>query len=127
MSECPFCKMEEYRIVSSSDTAFAIRDSFPLTEGHTLIIPRIHVKSLYDLSADDQGAAWKLVSHVRQELMEEFGVHEFNIGTNDGSAAGQTIEHAHIHVIPRRQGDVLDPRGGIRNIIPAKARYWEND
>ena len=127
MSECPFCKLEESRIVTSSTTAFAIRDSLPLTEGHTLIIPRIHVKSLYDLSDEDQDAAWRLVSQVRQKLKGEFGVHFFNIGTNDGSEAGQTIEHAHIHVIPRHQGDVPDPRGRIRNIISAKASYLENN
>ena len=127
MSKCPFCDLEEARIVSSSSAAFAIRDSFPLTEGHTLVIPRAHVKSLYDLSVEDQSAVWNLVSKVRQNIKEQCGVHAFNIGINDGSDAGQTIEHAHVHVIPRRAGDVLDARGGIRNIIPANARYWEKD
>ena len=91
------------------------------------MIPRLHVKSLYELGVEDQDAVWELVSRVRQEYKERFGVHAFNIGINDGSEAGQTIEHAHVHVIPRRHGDVPDPRGGIRNIIPGKARYWKAD
>lgn len=125
MSECPFCELDESRLVIGSASAFAIRDRFPLTDGHTLVIPRLHVKSLYDLSVEDQLAVWDLVLRVRQKCKEELGVRAFNIGINDGSEAGQTIEHAHIHVIPRRLGDVEDPRGGIRNIIPRKARYWE--
>jgi diadenosine tetraphosphate (Ap4A) HIT family hydrolase len=87
----------------------------------------LHVKSLYDLSVEDQDAVWNLVSRLRQKCKEELGVHSFNIGINDGSEAGQTIEHAHVHLIPRRPGDAPDPRGGIRNIIPARARYWEAD
>jgi len=125
MSKCPFCCLEEVRIGSSSPAAFAIRDLFPVTEGHTLVIPRVHVKSLYELKAQDQEAIWKLVAHVREKIKREFGVDAFNIGINDGSDAGQTIEHANVHVIPRRHGDVPDARGEIRNIFPAKARYWE--
>ncbi|WP_109488544.1 HIT family protein [Occallatibacter savannae] len=127
MSKCPFCQVDQSRVVLQSASAIAMRDEFPLTEGHTLIIPRPHVKSLYDLSAEDQLAAWDLVSDVRKNCKQELGIHAFNIGINDGAEAGQTIEHAHIHVIPRRIGDVVDPRGGIRNIIPARARYWEVD
>ena len=127
MSACPFCEFEESRVVLSSSSAFAIRDAFPVAKGHTLVIPRSHVKSLYDLSIEDQDAVWHLVSRVRQKCKQEFDVHAFNIGINDGSEAGQTIEHAHVHVIPRRQGDMPDPRGGVRNIIPARARYWEAD
>jgi diadenosine tetraphosphate (Ap4A) HIT family hydrolase len=127
MSKCPFCEVDESRAVVGSACAFAIRDAYPVTEGHTLVIPRLHVKSLYDLSAHDQDAVWELVGRIRQNCKEQFGAHAFNIGINDGTEAGQTIEHAHVHVIPRRKGDVLDPRGGIRNIIPGKARYWEAD
>jgi diadenosine tetraphosphate (Ap4A) HIT family hydrolase len=105
MSACPFCEFEKSRVVLSSASAFAIRDTFPVAKGHTLVIPRLHVKSPYDLSIEDQDAVWHLVSRVRQKCKEDFGV----------------------HVIPRRQGDVPDPRGGIRNIIPARARYWETD
>jgi len=119
MSKCPFCDLDEARIVSSSRAALAIRDSFPLTDGHTLVIPRAHVKSLYELDVEDQDAVWKLVSYLREKIKQEYGVDAFNIGINDGSNAGQTIEHAHVHVIPRRHGDVLDAKGGIRNIIPA--------
>lgn len=121
---CPFCNVAHDRIVLSNDTAVAVRDAFPLTSGHTLVVPRTHVGSLYDLPPESQVDVWELVRSVRQKLFES-GVEAFNIGVNDGAAAGQTIDHAHVHVIPRRTGDVPDPRGGIRLILPPKARYWE--
>ena len=95
-----------------------------MTQGHTLVVPRRHVASIYELPADDQVALWALVGETRQRLQEDLQPDGFNIGLNDGEAAGQTILHAHIHVIPRRNGDVGDPRGGVRWIIPEKARYW---
>jgi len=124
MNSCPFCKLEDSRIFAASDCAVAIKDGFPVTPGHTLVIPRRHVHSIYHLTDDEQAELWVLVGRVRQMLFEDLAVDSFNIGVNDGSAAGQTIEHAHIHLIPRRVGDVPDPRGGIRQVIPAKARYW---
>ena len=127
MSTCPFCLIEPARLVASSEAAIAIRDAYPITEGHTLVLPRIHVKSIFELSALQQGALWALVAEVRQSLAREMSVGDFNIGVNDGPAAGQTVEHAHVHVIPRREGDVPDPRGGVRQVIPAKARYWEKE
>jgi diadenosine tetraphosphate (Ap4A) HIT family hydrolase len=74
---------------------------------------------------EEQSALWAMVAEVREALLNQFLADGINIGVNDGLAAGQTVEHAHIHLIPRRQGDVPDPRGGVRNIIPSKARYWE--
>jgi diadenosine tetraphosphate (Ap4A) HIT family hydrolase len=104
----------------------ALRDAFPVTEGHSLVIPRRHVRSIFELSANELEALWCMVSQVREMLAAE-GIEGFNIGVNDGVLVGQTIDHAHVHVIPRRSGDVLDPRGGVRNIIPAKASYWESE
>ncbi len=127
MSTCPFCSVEPSRVVASSETAIAIRDAYPITEGHTLVLPRMHVKSIFELSALEQGVLWALVAEVRQLLLREMRVEDFNIGVNDGPAAGQTVEHAHIHLIPRRKGDVPDPRGGVRHIIRLKARYWEKE
>jgi len=126
MSACPFCSFDKALLVLESDSAIALRDGFPVTDGHTLVMPRRHVQSIFQLSAPDQAALWLHVADVRELLLQDGSVAAINLGVNDGWAAGQTIEHAHIHLIPRRRGDVADPRGGIRNIIPTKARYWED-
>ena len=123
-TECPFCRVDLNRVVLSNDVAYSILDAFPVSPGHTLIVPHSHVASVYDLSPAEQGALWHLTREVREALRSEHGIDGFNIGLNDGPAAGQTIEHAHIHVIPRRFGDSPDPRGGIRLIFPEKAGYW---
>ena len=99
-------------------------DGFPISAGHTLVVPRLHVASLFELPAPELAAVWEFVARVRAELTTRFGLEAFNIGLNDGRAAGQTVMHAHIHVVPRRDGDVPDPRGGVRWIIPEKADYW---
>jgi diadenosine tetraphosphate (Ap4A) HIT family hydrolase len=125
MNRCPFCEFDRARLVAESEVAIALRDAFRISEGHTLVLPRRHVTSIYDLSSEDQAAVWTLVGQVRGTLLHQFAADGINIGVNDGRAAGQTAEHAHIHVIPRRKGDVPDPRGGVRNIIRSKARYWE--
>ena len=122
---CPFCRMAGDRAPQDSPNAIAFPDAFPLAPGHTLVIPRRHVASIFDLAPDEQAELWQLVVQVRRELIERFHPDGFNIGVNDGPAAGQTVAHAHIHVIPRRHGDVVDPRGGIRWVIPATAAYWE--
>jgi diadenosine tetraphosphate (Ap4A) HIT family hydrolase len=124
MMQCPFCELESSRILSSCGCAIAIRDGFPVTEGHTLVIPCRHVESIFTLSSSERAEIWEFLAEVRRSLSDELGVQAFNIGINDGFAAGQTIAHAHIHVIPRREGDVEDPRGGIRHVIAEKARYW---
>lgn len=107
-----------------NDFAAAFPDGFPIANGHTLVVPKRHVASLFDLSEEEQEALWKLVAQVRGRLMAELKPDGFNIGLNDGPAAGQTVMHAHVHVIPRRQGDTEDPRGGVRWILPKKAQYW---
>jgi len=111
--------------VNSSPHARAIRDAYPIAEGHTLVIPNAHVKSVFDLPAEALRDLWDLVSMTRQRLVDEFGSEAFTIGVNDGEAAGQTVAHAHVHVIPRKTGDVADPRGGVRWVIPKRANYWE--
>ena len=88
------------------------------------MIPRTHLACLFELPIEEQFSVWTLVAEVRAELAAKHGVTAFNIGLNDGATAGQTIGHAHVHVIPRRHGDVPDPRGGMRWVIPDKARYW---
>ena len=102
----------------------AFPDAFPVAAGHMLVVPKRHVASLFDLPDEDQAAIWRLVAQVRGKLASDLQPDGFNVGVNDGPAAGQTVLHAHVHVIPRRAGDVADPRGGVRWVIPAKAQYW---
>jgi len=90
------------------------------------VIPRQHIASFFELSVVEQQELWALVAQIRAKLLEEYRPDGFNVGLNDGTAAGQTVRHAHIHVIPRYSGDVCDPRGGVRWIIPEKADYWTN-
>jgi diadenosine tetraphosphate (Ap4A) HIT family hydrolase len=122
--KCPFCEPDDDRIWLDNGTGIALHDAFPVSEGHTLIIPRKHVASLFELSSDDQAALWQLVTEARLRLQERHRPDGFNVGVNDGRSAGQTVMHAHIHIIPRYSGDQDDPRGGIRWVIPEKARYW---
>lgn len=99
-------------------------DAFPVADGHTLVVPRKHVSTMFELTTPEQNAIWELVARVRERLLAEMQPDGFNIGINDGLAAGQTVMHAHIHIIPRRHGDVPDPRGGIRWVISDNAPYW---
>lgn len=126
-TDCPFCDLPPDRILRSAHHARAIRDGYPVAPGHTLVVPARHVTSLYDLPADEQAAVWDLVGDVRSALTSSHDPDGFNIGVNDGEAAGQTVQHAHVHVIPRYGGDVEDPRGGIRWVVPEKAKYWEDE
>jgi diadenosine tetraphosphate (Ap4A) HIT family hydrolase len=122
---CPLCDLGEDRIIAAYQHAIAVADSFPIATGHTLVIPRRHVTSIFDLDRIEYTQLWNFVFDVRRVLAERFLPVAFNIGVNDGKAAGQTLEHAHIHIIPRYNRDVDDPRGGIRCILPQKAKYWE--
>lgn len=123
-SNCPFCHPAASRVRLETDVAVAILDGFPVAEGHTLVVPRRHVASLFDLPDEEQAALWRLVARVRADLVTALKPDGFNVGVNDGTAAGQTVPHAHVHVIPRRSGDVPDPRGGVRWVVPGKAPYW---
>ncbi len=123
--DCPFCAAPADRIWISDRLTIATPDMYPAADGHTLVLPRRHVRSVFDLSDDEWEELWDLVAVVREELREVHRPDGFTIGINDGLAAGQTIDHAHVHVIPRHLGDVPDPTGGLRGILPHKARYWE--
>lgn len=124
--DCPFCRPDPARVVASTDSALAIRDGFPLSEGHTLVVPRRHVASLFELNPDERAAVWELAAEVRADVDRKLAPDGFNVGLNDGEAAGQTVMHAHVHVIPRHRGDVDDPRGGVRWVLPRKAAYWQD-
>jgi len=99
-------------------------DTCPLSRGHALIVAKRVTQTLFELSPAVQAEVWKTAMAVREIVKRRYRPDGFNIGINDGAAAGQTVPHAHVHVIPRYRGDVPDPRGGIRWILPARARYW---
>lgn len=121
---CPFCSLSSEDVVASSTHSLAIRDAYPVSQGHTLVVPKVHVVSLVHLPGPAQADLLRLAFKIRQDLQAELSPDGFTIGMNDGGAAGQTVAHAHIHVIPRWMGDVPDPRGGIRWVLPEKAAYW---
>jgi diadenosine tetraphosphate (Ap4A) HIT family hydrolase len=123
--KCPFCHVSEDRIIAGNGRLLAIADKYPVAKGHTLVIPKRHVASIFDLEATEYDQMWQLVIDVRQLIADKFEPTAFNIGVNDGQAAGQTIEHAHVHVIPRYKDDADVPRGGIRWILPENAKYWK--
>lgn len=121
---CAFCGVDRGRIAWSSPLAIALWDVFPISLGHALVVPRRHAASWSELTADEKAAIPAGVDAVRALIDERYQPDAYNVGFNDGEAAGQTIPHFHVHVIPRYQGDVLDPRGGVRWVLPDKAAYW---
>lgn len=122
---CPFCAPPDDRILDTSDLAFSLRDGYPVSPGHTLCIPRRHVADWFEATDEERADLMSLVSRARDRLQREIRPDGFNIGINCGRAAGQTVFHLHVHLIPRFEGDVPDPRGGVRWVKPDQARYWE--
>ena len=130
VEECPFCEIagmdsgwtRKTPGATIGRSAAAFPDNYPVALGHTLVVPRRHVTSVLHLDRDEMSDLWSMVNLVADQLKSSCS--GLNIGTNVGASGGQTVEHAHVHVIPRREGDVTDPRGGIRWVIPQKARYW---
>ena len=124
MKDCIFCNLEPSRIEDRNEFFVAIKDLYPVTEGHTLIIPSRHVESFFDLTRDEEIAMLDMLSSQKEELTQlDTTITGFNVGINDGEDAGQTIMHCHIHLIPRRKGDMESPRGGVRGVIPDKQSY----
>jgi diadenosine tetraphosphate (Ap4A) HIT family hydrolase len=122
---CPFCALPVERNLASNDLAIVIRDGFPVSPGHTLIIPKRHVASWFDTTPEEQRAVIDLLATVKRQLDDEYSPAGYNIGINDGPAAGQTVRHLHLHLIPRYDGDTEDPRGGVRWVFPHRAAYWK--
>lgn len=121
---CAFCTLPSARVIDENATALVIRDGYPVSPGHTLLIPKRHMGSFFDLSAQERDDLLTLLDRAKLVLDTEFQPKGYNIGINDGPAAGQTVPHLHVHLIPRFEGDVSDPRGGVRWVIPDKAKYW---
>lgn len=123
-ASCPFCALPAERILLLADEALVIRDAFPVSPGHTLVVPRRHIGSFFELTDAERACMVELLARAKAELDLSFQPDGFNIGINDGAAAGQTVPHLHLHLIPRYRGDAPDPRGGVRWVLPAKAKYW---
>jgi len=121
---CAFCGVDRGRVAWSSPLAIALWDAFPVSLGHALLVPRRHLASWSELTTEEKSALTAGVDAVRALIDERYRPHAYNVGYNDGAAAGQTIMHFHVHVIPRYQGDATDPRGGIRWVLPDRAAYW---
>ena len=121
---CPFCTLPAARIVAQNDYGLWIYDGFPVSRGHSLIIPKRHIGSFFDASTSERAALLELLDQAKAAVDAEHHPNGYNIGINDGAAAGQTVPHLHLHLIPRFLGDAADPRGGVRWVIPGKADYW---
>ena len=119
----PFLPMPADRVVAENALAFAIRDGFPVSDGHTLVITKRLVPTWFEATREEQLAILELVDEVKARLDVELRPDGYNVGFNAGVAAGQTVMHLHVHVIPRYSGDVEDPRGGVRHLIPGKGNY----
>ena len=122
--ECQFCVLPDSRVWFDQGGVLVFKDAYPISPGHTLVIPRRHVKSLFELGGEEREDLFQALSRAKGLLVSEMKPDGFNIGINDGIAAGQTVFHLHVHLIPRYQGDSEDPRGGVRWIFPDKAKYW---
>lgn len=118
---CPFC--QPVSVLLSNESAMVIADKYPVTPGHLLIIPRRHIADFFELTAQERAAVNELLEISRQYLLKQYSPDGFNIGINCGRAAGQTVMHVHVHLIPRHFGDIDDPRGGVRGVIPDKQKY----
>jgi diadenosine tetraphosphate (Ap4A) HIT family hydrolase len=132
---CPFCTMDQSRVFAENDLTVAILDAYPVTPGHTLLIPKRHIVSVFEATAEERSALFDLMDAVRERLLNcqppfedrgsSFVPDGLNIGINDGVAAGQSVMHLHIHLIPRYTGDCESPRGGVRWVFPERAVYWK--
>lgn len=121
---CPFCTLPVARIALENELALAFRDGYPVTPGHSLVIPRRHVEDYWGLTDSERQACHELLVQVRNNVLRvDSTVTGFNIGLNAGFSAGQTVFHCHFHLIPRRDGDAPNPRGGVRHVIPGKGSY----
>ena len=119
-TDCPFCDIAADRILVANDHAVAVLDAYPVSPGHALVVTRRHTANFFDLDPSEIAGMFGLLSQVRCLLDTTHAPHGYNVGVNVGRAAGQTVPHVHIHLIPRYGGDVSDPTGGVRNVIPGR-------
>jgi diadenosine tetraphosphate (Ap4A) HIT family hydrolase len=120
---CTFCNIDKDRIILENEIAFAVYDVFPVSKGHMLIILKKHINNYFEADEDTKKQLWKLVDECKEMADKKYAPQGYNIGINCGEAAGQTVMHLHIHLIPRYSGDIKNPRGGVRGVIPDKRIY----
>ena len=121
---CPFCqRISLGGVIASSPLAAAFPDAYPISPGHTLVVSRRHEPDFFSLDPEEQHAILVLATELQRRLRNELGFEGMNLGINAGEVAGQTVDHAHLHLVPRYRGDMPDPAGGIRWLFPDKARY----
>jgi diadenosine tetraphosphate (Ap4A) HIT family hydrolase len=125
VESCIFCSPGPEETILENREAYARYDKYPVSPGHLLIIPKRHFRSVFEATETELSALWNLVRVAKSYLDEEYSPDGYNIGINDGSVAGQTIMHLHIHLIPRYSGDMKNPRGGVRGVIPGKQQYQQ--
>ena len=123
--KCIFCNLRDERIIYECNHTIAFIDTYPASPGHTLVVPKRHIPTYFEASEDEILAIGKAVQICKEFLDNEFNPDAYNIGINNGEAAGQSIKHLHVHIIPRYKGDVEDPKGGVRWILKNKANYWD--
>jgi len=124
LKECIFCNLDESRVEIENNLALSFKDLYPVTKGHSLVILKRHVQSFFDLEKDEKKAILELLELQKKKLISQDKlITGFNIGINDGIDSGQTVMHCHVHLIPRRKGDMNDPRGGGGGVIPEKQSY----
>jgi len=121
----PFCIPDPKLLFHESELVVGLWDRYPVSPGHALLVPRRHVAGWFDASQEEQQALVAALEAAKRKIEKEHRPDGYNIGVNIGEAAGQTVDHLHVHLIPRYQGDIADPRGGVRHVIPAKAGYWQ--
>ena len=122
-NNCPFCNLSSDRIIMENDLSLAFYDGFPVSEGHVLIIPKRHVANYFELTQEEIVAMNDLMFKIKSLLDNKLHPDGYNIGINVNEAAGQSIFHVHMHLIPRYKGDVPNPKGGVRGVIPNKQKY----
>lgn len=120
---CPFCSAKKEDVILQNELWFTKWDKYPVSKGHLLIIPIRHVSSYFDTTKDEKYSLIEIVDDCKRFLDDNFHPDGYNIGINSGKAAGQTVMHLHIHIIPRYYGDMMNPEGGVRGVIPQKRRY----
>ena len=122
---CPFCRLDPARILAEDALSVVYRDGFPVSPGHAVIIPRRHVATLFEATREEQIALLDALAQAKRLIDRQHQPDGYNIGINHGQAGGQSVPHLHIHLIPRYRGDKEDPRGGVRWVLPDKAKYWD--
>ena len=122
MKDCPFCNDID-SIIDESKYWYAIYDKYPVSEGHVLLITKRHVSSFFDLTSEETRQLHSMIKRIKRKLDDKYFPNGYNIGVNCGRAAGQTVPHCHIHIIPRYDNDVSDPTGGVRGVLPNKQKY----